>query len=107
MPVRQTEVLSPGAFVILTSLRLGPRHGYAIIRDVTERSGGRFRLSASTVYPRLHSLERSKLVRKVHATALGGGRRAVYQITMAGRQALAREAARLLLLRSLSAECTV
>src|SRR4051812_9979223 len=42
--------LSPAVFHILMSLAEEERHGYAIIQDVEESSGGELRLSAGTLY---------------------------------------------------------
>jgi DNA-binding PadR family transcriptional regulator len=104
LPIRRTEILSPGAFVILTTLARVPLHGYGIMRDVAERSAGRFSLSASTVYPRLRVLERSGYVNRIVATDPSSSRTSVYRITAAGRNALSRETERLDVLRSLSSE---
>jgi DNA-binding PadR family transcriptional regulator len=43
--------LTPAAFQILVALADGEKHGYAIIKDVGRRSGGKVRLSAGTLYP--------------------------------------------------------
>src|SRR5262245_23159033 len=44
-------------FVILKLLAEKPRHGYEIIKELEERSGGRYTPSAGTVYPTLTLLE--------------------------------------------------
>ena len=44
-------------FVILQLLADKPRHGYEIIKDLEERSGGRYSPSPGTVYPTLTLLE--------------------------------------------------
>jgi DNA-binding PadR family transcriptional regulator len=48
---------------ILSLLEEGPKHGYQIIKDLTERSGGLYRASAGTVYPTLQQLEDEGLIR--------------------------------------------
>ncbi len=45
--------------LLLATLRSGPAHGYAIIEDLKQRSGGAFDLPEGTIYPALHRLERS------------------------------------------------
>ena len=44
-------------FVILRLLDEKPRHGYEIIKELEERSGGRYTPSPGTVYPTLTMLE--------------------------------------------------
>ncbi len=73
--------------VVLASLRNGPRHGYAIIKQLRERSGGEFDVLEGTLYPALHRLEESGLVRSRSAT-VGGRRRRVYELTRKGTKVL-------------------
>jgi DNA-binding PadR family transcriptional regulator len=42
--------LTEVAFYMLLTLASGPRHGYAILKDVQELSGGRIILSTGTLY---------------------------------------------------------
>lgn len=74
--------------MMLALLEDGPRHGYAVIEALRAGSGGRFDLPTGTVYPALHRLERAALVRSRWSTA-GGRRRRTYELTAAGRKALA------------------
>jgi PadR family transcriptional regulator, regulatory protein PadR len=76
--------------VALAALRDGPRHGYAIIKDLRDRSGGEFDLLEGTLYPALHRLEDAGFVRS-HWSSEGGRRRRVYELTKKGRRALADE----------------
>ncbi len=69
---------------LLALLAEGDKHGYDIIRALSDRFGGTYSPSAGTVYPRLAKLEEEGLV----ATA-SDGRRTVYSITDAGRRELA------------------
>jgi len=69
---------------LLALLSEGDKHGYDIIRALSDRFGGTYSPSAGTVYPRLAKLEEEGLV----ATA-SDGRRTVYSITEAGRRELA------------------
>ena len=64
---------------ILALLSEGPRHGYQIIQDIAERSGGAWRVSPGSVYPALAALQDEGLIddEKVE------GRR-VYALTDAG-----------------------
>ncbi|HEY5136866.1 MAG TPA: PadR family transcriptional regulator [Candidatus Nanopelagicales bacterium] len=65
---------------ILALLAEEPRHGYQIIQDITERSGGQWKPSPGSVYPALSALQDEGLVddEKVE------GRR-VFSLTPAGR----------------------
>jgi DNA-binding PadR family transcriptional regulator len=69
---------------ILALLSEEPRHGYQIISDITERSGGAWKPSPGSVYPALSSLQDEGLVddEKIE------GRR-VFSLTDAGRQHVA------------------
>lgn len=72
----------PGALVLL-SLSDGPKHGYAITADVKEQTG--VQLGPGTLYGSL-----SKLVDRGLIIALPSEeRRRPYEITPAGREALA------------------
>jgi PadR family transcriptional regulator len=73
--------------ILLAVLEPGPRHGYAIMEALRERSGGQIDLPTGTVYPALHRLERAGLIQAAWSAA-GGRRRRVYQLTPAGRRAL-------------------
>jgi DNA-binding PadR family transcriptional regulator len=76
--------------LLLASLDAGPRHGYAIMEALRAGSGGQFDLPTGTIYPALRRLERAGLVHGTWAEA-GGRRRRVYELTAAGRRALAAE----------------
>jgi DNA-binding PadR family transcriptional regulator len=64
---------------LLSLLESGPKHGYELIKALSERFGGTYSPSAGTIYPRLGKLEEEGLV----ATA-SEGRRTNYSITPAG-----------------------
>lgn len=72
-------------YVILRLLEEKPRHGYDIIKELEERSGGAYSPSPGTVYPTLTLLEDQGFAR---AREEEGGRK-IYEITDAGRQHLA------------------
>jgi DNA-binding PadR family transcriptional regulator len=75
--------------MLLAALARGPAHGYAIIESVRAGSGGAFDLREGTVYPALHRMEQSGLVRSRWARQ-GGRRRRVYAVTASGRRELDR-----------------
>ena len=58
-------------FVILRLLAEKPRHGYEIIKELEERSGGTYSPSPGTVYPTLVMLE-DVLCANIDALFVGG-----------------------------------
>lgn len=75
--------------MLLAVLEKAPVHGYAVIEQLRERSAGDFDLPEGTVYPALHRLERSGLLRSSWST-VDGRRRKTYALTRKGRTALDR-----------------
>ena len=85
---------SYNALLILGSLADADRHGYAIKKDIAERSGGAVRLGSTTLYRLLGQLLDEKLIEESEvrpARHLDDERRRYFHITPAGRQALADE----------------
>jgi DNA-binding PadR family transcriptional regulator len=79
--------LTPATFQILLALVDGDRHGYAIMKEVDERSAGTVRLGAGTLYGSLKRLLELGLVAESPARAdpeLGDERRRYYHITAFG-----------------------
>jgi DNA-binding PadR family transcriptional regulator len=70
---------------ILALLAEERMHGYQIIRELGERTGGAWNPSPGSVYPTLQQLEDEELVQQQKADT---GRR-VYELTDAGREAAA------------------
>ncbi len=67
---------------ILVLLAEQPMHGYQIIQELAERTGGVWQPSPGSVYPTLQQLEDEELVRE---TASESGKR-VYELTESGRE---------------------
>jgi len=90
--------LSRDALDVLVSLADGDRHGYAILQDIAERSGGRVRLSPSTLYAVVRRLLESGLIIESAERPdpeHDDERRRYYTLTAAGRQVARAEARRL------------
>ena len=86
------------AFHILLALGDGPRHGYAIIRDIEDRTAGAMRLRSGTLYTALQRLDTVGLIEEGErrpAPDQDDQRRRYYEITKLGRQVARLEAARL------------
>ena len=84
--------LTEAVYYILLSL-LEPLHGYGIIQNVEQISGGRVRLAAGTLYGAINTL-----LEKGWITALTGeadSRKKEYIITETGREMLQKELQRL------------
>lgn len=80
------------AFLVLTALADGPRHGYGIVRKVTELSGGRVHLKIGSLYGLLDRLVTGKLIEPDREEAHDGRLRRYYRLTRDGRLALAEQA---------------
>jgi DNA-binding PadR family transcriptional regulator len=90
--------LTPAMFHILLALADGEKHGYAILKEVAERTGGKVQLSAGTLYGIIKRLDESGLIlEKVRRPDIGfdDERRRYYQLTELGRRVAVAEAARL------------
>jgi len=88
--------LPPPVFHILVALTDGPVHGYAIMREVKERTGGRLRLGPGTLYGSIKRMLEQGLIEEVRAAAAeDADRRRYYRITRRGRRVAESETARL------------
>ena len=68
---------------ILSLLSDGPKHGYQLMKEMKERSGGTYQASAGSIYPTLQQLEDEGLI----VSKREGGRR-VYRLTPPGKKEL-------------------
>jgi DNA-binding PadR family transcriptional regulator len=97
--------LTEATFLILVSLVPGPQHGYAIMKDVQDLSGGRVVLSTGTLYGALKRLLERGWIRRagdepdVEET---GRVRKAYVLTDLGQRILDAETQRLQALAALS-----
>lgn len=77
---------------MLLALLDGPRHGYGLMQDVEEHSGGEVRLGPGTLYTAIKRLRTSGLISETDADA---DRRRCYKLTRKGRAAAEDEARRM------------
>jgi DNA-binding PadR family transcriptional regulator len=82
-------------FLILTALADGSQHGYRIISEVTDISGGRVKLRAGTLYAALDRLSGDGLIEVDREEVVDNRLRRYYRLTPSGSKRLAEEAARL------------
>lgn len=90
--------LTPSAFHILLCLAEGPRHGYAIMKEVEETTGGRVSMGPGTLYGTIKRLLASGLIdetRERPDPEVDDRRRRYYRLTDLGRGVAAAEASRL------------
>ena len=90
--------LTPVVFEILLALGGGEQHGYAIMQDVAERTGGRIELHAGSLYRALSRLLDGGLIEELDdrpAADHDDQRRRYYRLTPLGAAAARAEAERL------------
>ncbi len=94
----RTFTLSRDTFHILVALADRDRHGYSIMREIDERTGGSVKLSPSTLYSAIKRLLEEGLIQELEDRpdpANDDERRRYYRLTRAGRRAAMEEARQL------------
>ncbi len=90
--------LKPHWFHVLLSLADQEQHGYGIMQEVLDRTGGKVRLWPGTLYGTLKRLLDEELIEESDerpAPELDDARRRYYRLTRLGRRVLAAESERL------------
>ena len=90
--------LKTDVLLILIAVAPGPRHGYAIIRDVAERSDGTVLLQSGALYRTIRGMVRQGLLEESAAPGdapTSDARRRYYRTTALGDHVLAAETDRL------------
>jgi DNA-binding PadR family transcriptional regulator len=85
-------------FHIMLSLAAGEQHGYGIMQEVLERTGGKVRLWPATLYGSIKRLIEAGLIEESDerpAPELDDARRRYYRLTALGRRVLNAECDRL------------
>ncbi len=77
--------------LILRSLSLGPRHGWAISQRIQQVSKEVLRVQQGSLYPALHRLERRGWLKATWGTSENNRRAKFYQLTRSGRKQLEAE----------------
>ena len=85
--------LTPALFHVLLSLADGEKHGYAILKEVEQRTNGSVVLSTGTLYGIIKRLLADGLIRE--SAAGSDDRRTAYRLTAFGRKVALAEAERL------------
>jgi DNA-binding PadR family transcriptional regulator len=98
---RNPEDLLPllgAVFQILVALADRERHGYGIMQDIADRTGGKFRLSPGTLYGSIKRMLEQELIEESDERpdpSLDDERRRYYRITEFGRRVAGAETERL------------
>ena len=87
--------MQEATFMILTALADQSQHGYGILSDVQQISGGRIRLRPGTLYTALDRLREDGLIGVDREEVVDGRLRRYYRLTPEGFKRLSTEAARL------------
>ena len=89
--------LPPAVFHILIALGEGEKHGYAVMQEVAERTGGKVRMSPGTLYGSIRKMLDEGLIEELFPRGAAGEdeRRRYYRLTKFGRVVAAAEAERL------------
>ena len=85
--------LTPALFHVLLSLADGEKHGYAILKEIEQRTGGQVVLSTGTLYGIIKRLLADGMIRE--SAAGSDDRRTAYRLTAFGRKVALAEAERL------------
>src|SRR5215467_9363048 len=97
-PVESFLPLTPAVFHILLTLADGEAHGYAVMQEVTRRSGGAVRLGPGTLYGAISRLLEDKIIVESEERPdpeMDDTRRRYYRLTKLGGRVLAAETERL------------
>jgi len=86
--------VSEAVLLILVSLADHPRHGYALIQDVAELSGGRVRLGTGTLYGALRRLLEDRWIERYEQEDTSRDKQA-YRLAATGRRRLRAELERM------------
>ena len=93
--------LTPAVLHILLALADGEKHGYAIMREVGERSGGAVRMGPGTLYGSIQRMLKDGFIAETPEradpaqTEHGEERRRYYRLTGFGERVLAAEVRRM------------
>ena len=77
--------------LVLKTLTFGPRHGYAIVRWISQQTDDALQVEEGSLYPALYRMERDGWIDAEWGTSELGRKAKYYQITEKGRRQLRAE----------------
>jgi DNA-binding PadR family transcriptional regulator len=89
--------LTPAVFHVLLALAEGERHGYAIMQEVAESTGGQIKMGPGTLYGTIKRLLEIRMIEESDERpdpVLDDERRRYYRLTAVGQRAVRAEAQR-------------
>ena len=89
--------LTPAVFHVLLALADGERHGYAIMQEVAENTGGQIKMGPGTLYGTIKRLLEARMIEESEQRPdrdLDDERRRYYRLTGLGQRAVKAEALR-------------
>jgi PadR family transcriptional regulator, regulatory protein PadR len=91
MDISKDLVAASATPLLLAILAEGDSYGYAILKRVSELSGGELHWTDGMLYPVLHRLERQGHIKGKWGTSETGRKRKYYHLTTAGKTQLAEQ----------------
>ena len=91
MDVNKDLVAASATPLVLAILAEGHSYGYAILKRVSELSGGELQWTDGMLYPVLHRLERQGHIKGKWGTSETGRKRKYYHLTARGQAQLAEQ----------------
>lgn len=91
MRIAKDLVAASSTPLVLGILAEEESYGYAILKEISDRSGGRLEWTEGLLYPLLHRLEKLGHIESTWRTPETGRRRKYYRITDSGRRELAEQ----------------
>lgn len=92
--MKMTEPLTESYFYILLCLYSGPKHGYGIMQQTQEMTGGRVKIGSGTMYGATGNMMKKGWIEECMESS-DGERRRSYRLTNEGRRILETERERL------------
>jgi PadR family transcriptional regulator PadR len=91
MDINKDLVAASATPLVLAILAKGDSYGYAIVKRVSELSGGKLQWTDGMLYPVLHRLERQGHIKGKWGISETGRKRKYYHLTAQGRAQLAEQ----------------
>src|ERR1700761_6008200 len=77
--------------ILKTLARSGPLHGYAVAKQIRERSGDALRIEDGSLYPAIHRMAQEKWVSAEWGVTESNRPARIYKLTALGRKQLEKE----------------